>query len=83
MNARIPKGTLMRKSQCHEAAERIVPARVGPEAVATAITIVFKAIPLPSISRGYISLVRAMLTPMMQAAPMPWSARAARIIGKL
>ena len=70
-NAAMPNGTFIRNSQCHDATERIHHAIVGPAAVAIAMTIALRASPLPSISRGYMMRVRAILTLMTQAAPIP------------
>ena len=51
-NAAMPKGTFIRKSQCHEVIESMAPAIVGPAAVAIAMHMALRAMPRPSISRG-------------------------------
>ena len=80
-NAAMPNATLIRNSQCPPPPPAsIAPAMVGPAAVAMAITMAFSASPRPNTLRGYIRRVRAMFTPMTQAAPTPCRARAATII---
>ena len=72
-----PIGTFTQKIHCHSIPCTIAPLTIGPSATAIPVTALNMPIAVPRFSGGNAAVSSASASGRMNAAPAPWTARAA------